>query len=296
MSSLANSPRRDSDVVDAASYSVGSSSREGGARLLVALTNSDTKKALASAALARKGLAALSEKYQKQVEALWEQANTEALSHLTIVLRNNPHKTKAAILARPDVQSALRYPYEQAAQQSEEIVRKAWKAGEAEAVKMVKGEFKLLKAAWAGHEVDETLLDSLVGDLYANAEAMRERLGEALTNPGSKGVAASLNGLASNARLRASYTVSTAVWGVSTEVRDSAIDKAGLNKMWVAVLDEKTCSHCKALNGMILAPGKQFPINAGKTALKAYRGILLGPPRHPSCRCQLIPTKLKKTK
>lgn len=265
----------------------------GAAHLLVALASSDEKKAFVSAALARKGLSAISEKYQKQVEDLWEAANKEALDHLNIVLQNNPHKSKETILKRSDIQSALRWPYEQAAKKSEKIFRDAWEAGEAEATKKVKGEFKLLKEDWKGHEVDEALLEALIGDLHANAKAMRTRYHEALTSDSPK---ARLGGITRDVRTRASYGASAAVWGVSSQVRDSAIAKAGLRKMWVAVLDSATCSHCKALHGMIIDPGKQFPLDAGRTLLRAYRGELFGPPRHPNCRCQIVPTRLKKTK
>lgn len=266
---------------------------EAASHLLVALASSDEKKAFVSAALARKGLISLSETYQKQVEALWEEANREALSHLNLVLKNNPQKSKEAILSRPDVKSALRWPYEQAAKKSEYVLREAWKAGEAEAVQKAKGEFKLLKEDWKGHEADEALLESLVGDLHENAKSMRSRYREALTSESPK---RSLEGITRDVRLRASYSVSTGVWGVSTEVRDSAIFKAGLRKMWVAVLDAHTCSHCRALHGMVLDPKEEFPENAGKLRLRAYRGKLLGPPRHPNCRCILVPTRLKKSK
>lgn len=270
--------------------------------LLVALTNSDQKKAILSAALARKGLTTLSEKYQKQVEAAWDKANKQALAHMNIVLANNPMKDKDALLKRPDVISALEHPYKQAAQISEGIVRAAWLSAEAEVLKKVKGEFKLIKEDWAGHETDTALLDSLVVDLHANAEAMRARVGEALKNPGSKGTEAAMRGVTSDARNRASYSTSTAVWGVATQVRDSAFAAAGLNKMWVATtlpngqFDGAVCSHCKGLHGMVIGPGEQFPANAGAMKLKVYKGKLLGPPRHPSCRCQIVGTKLKKSK
>lgn len=270
--------------------------RELGASLLVALASSDQKKAFLSASLARKGLAAVSDKYTKQVEALWEAANKEALHHLSLVMQNNPKKSVDTILRRLDVQSALRQPYEEAAKASEDILRKAWEAGEAEALKKVKGEFKLLGEDWKGHELDEALLDSLVGDLHANAKAMRQRYREALTKDSTSSVKQRLTILTNDAKTRARYSVSTAVWGVSTQVRESAIDKAGLNKMWVAVLDSHTCTHCANLHGTILKPGEQFSKTAGASKLKVYMGKLLGPPRHPNCRCILVPTLLKPKK
>lgn len=213
------------------------------------------------------------------------------------MLQNNPHKSKDQILKRPDVQSALRQPYEQAAAASEKILKAAWDAAEAETLKKVKGEFKLLKEDWKGHETDKALLDSLVGDLHANAKAMRSRYREILMNPSSKGLGARLLSLGSDARLRASYSTSVAIWGVASQVRDSAFSLAGLNKMWIAVLDGVTCSHCRGLHGMVIPAGRQFPVDVGSKPLKVYKGKLFGPPRHPRCRCVIVGVKrLKKSK
>lgn len=257
------------------------------AGLLVALAKTD-KKAQVSAAVSRKSLTALTDSYRKQIEKIWDDANKEALTHLNLVRQNNPHKPVEDILKRVDVQSALRAPYEEAAEKSEALLRQAWESAEKDSVQKVKGEFKLLKENWKGYEVDSSLLEDLVGDLHENAKAMRSRYYEALTGDTKR-----LEGITNDVRNRAVYSLSTGIWGVATQVRESAIDKAGLNKMWVAVLDENTCSHCAGLHGTVLGPWQQFLATAGKTKLKVYRGKLLGPPRHPNCRCMLVPTRLK---
>lgn len=252
------------------------------------LTSADEKKALVSATLARKSLSGLSEGYQAQVEELWDKASKKALAHLNLVLQNNPHKPVSEVLARPDVAAVLRVPYEQAAEASEVLLREAWAAAEKEAVRKAKGEFKLLGEGWQGYSVDEDLLSSLVADLHANAKAMRSRYRKALTAKGPS----QLPILASDVRNRASFSLSTAVWGVATQVRDSALAKAGLNKMWLSRMDDKTCSHCREMHGTVLPPGKFFV-----TALKLYREApLLGPPAHPRCRCVIVATKLPVTK
>lgn len=264
-----------------------------GAELILALASSDDKKAFASAAVARKGLVAVSEKYEKRIEALWEAANKEALNHLNLVMQNNPKTPVETILKRPDVRSALRYPYEEAAKASEKVLREAWDAGEAETVRKVKGEFKLLGETWQGHEADKALLESLVGDLHENAKAMRSRYHEALTKDSSASIKKRLTGITNDAKTRSRYSVSTAVWGVASLVRDSAFALAGMNKMWLAVLDDRTCSHCRSLHLTVIKPGQMFAITAGGTKLKAYRNVLLGPPRHPNCRCVIVGTRRK---
>lgn len=266
------------------------------AEAFVALTNSDDKKAQVSAALARKALDALSKKHQKQIAAYWDAASEEALRLLILVMENNPKKTRDQILKRPDVQAVLRKPYEQAAAKSEELLHKAWADAEVLSVKHAKGEFKLLGADWKGHSLDTALLDALVGDLHKNAKAMRSRYSEALSGD-LKGSTDKLRLVATDGSRRARYSAQVAVWGVAAQVRDSAAAAAGLNKMWVAVMDSQTCSHCKALNGMVVGPGEEFPVQIeGAPLLKVYMGVLYGPPRHPNCRCVIVATKLQKSK
>ena len=262
--------------------------------LLVALSMSD-EQAQVFAALARKSTAKNTQKYQAQVEALWEKANKESLAFLNLILSNNPAKTPAQILARPDIQEALRQPYEEAAEKSEDLLRKAWAESEADAVKKVKGEFKQTKEDWKGHEADSDLLDAVVLDLHKNAKAMRSRYSAALKEPGEKGLAYRLKMITQDAKRRAGYSLTTVTWGAVTSTRDSAFQKAGLNKMWVSRDWPNRCSHCKALHGTVVGPGEQFPhAHPGLPVLGVYGGALFGPPRHPNCQCVVVGTKLKK--
>lgn len=261
------------------------------AEKLVALTNSDTKKVAVAAALARKSLSLISDGYENQVSKIWESAHAEASAHLMLVMKNNPHKTKESILARPDVQSALRHPYEEAAQKTEKLIRSAWKAAEADTVKKVKGEFKLFGGVpWKGHETDTALLEALVEDVHRNAKDMRARYREILTAEHYR--SSRVDGLGKDGALRARYSLTTAIWGCAASVRDSALSKAGLYKQWVAVLDDSTCSECSSLDGMVIKPYKSFPVQAGKLKIKVYKNRpLVGPPRHPNCRCVLVGVK-----
>jgi hypothetical protein len=261
------------------------------AELFVALTSSDTKKAEVSAALARKSTEALSNKYQKKAADLWEEANKQALALLLPVLQNNPGKSKSDILARPDVRASMRKPYEQAAVKIEALLREGWAASAKDAEKKVRGEFKLLGEEWAGYDPDPDLLESLVADVHANAKAMRPRLTTAMTSSSSPSSA--IRGRAADGRNRAILSTHMAVWGSATQVRESAFAKAGLNKMWLSRLDDQTCTYCKDLHGTVVGPTDSFPVAPG---LKIYQTKLLGPPRHPRCRCVVVGTRLKKTK
>lgn len=260
------------------------------AHLMVALTNSDIKKALASAALARKSLEGISEKYQEKIAALWDDANEEALKHLNVVIKNNPHKPIADILKRPDVQSAIRWPYEQAAKASEPIMKEAWDEAAKDALQKAKGEVKLLGGTWGGHEIDDTLLTDLIEDLHLNAKAMKARIETGLKG---KDPETRLKQITSDVRTRGAFTASTGVWGVASMVRDSAAALAGINKMWLSRMDAATCSGCRGLHMVVVGPGQTFP-NPFKGTYKDRP--LLGPPLHPRCRCVAVLTKLKKTK
>lgn len=264
------------------------------AEAFVALAAAPINQPQLSAAVARKALDGLSQSYQQQIAQYWEDANKEALRLLVLVMQNNPKKTRDQILSRVDVQAVLREPYVLAAAKSEELLHKAWGEAETLAVKHAKADFKLLGEDWKGYELDLALRDALVADLHANAKAMRKRYREAMSDPAT--ARDRLTMVAEDGKRRSRYSIQTAVWGVATQVRDTATFKAGLNKMWVAVMDTHTCSHCKALNGMVVGPGDVFPADAGDTVLRVYRDALYGPPRHPNCRCVIVPTKLKKSK
>lgn len=57
-----------------------------------------------------------------------------------------------------------------------------------------------------------------------------------------------------------------------------------LRKVWLAnVVNNTPCEYCRALHGTEVDLRAEFPSNA---RLKVY-GDLLGPPRHPRCRCYL---------
>lgn len=263
------------------------------AEAFVALANSK-KSVTLSASTTRKALDALSQKHQKTIASYWESANQDALRLLVVVMKNNPKKTAAQILSRADVQEVLRAPYEEAAKKSEDLLKQAWSEAEALSVKHAKAEFGLIGAEWVDHATDTALLDALVKDLHSNAKAMRSRYTEAMKD--TSNAKARMEGTAADSIRRARYSLQQAVWGVASQVKDTAAENAGLNKMWVAVMDGNTCSHCKALHGMVIGPGEQFPHDAGDTTLATYKGTLFGPPRHPNCRCVLVATKQKKTK
>lgn len=259
------------------------------AHLVVALTSSADKASEVAAALSRKFSQALVDKYTPQITALWEKANAEAAEHLNLVVSNNPAKDPEKIIKRPDVQEAMKAPFLEAAKASEALLKKAWAESEKGAVKQAKAEFKLIGAEWKGHESDEALLNDLVGDLYANAKGARTRYEAALRDGATPSQIEKCN---KGAPVRARYTLSVGVWSIAQLVRETACMLAGINRRWVSRNDANTCKWCKALHGKVVAPGQPFPKGKG---LKTYKNKpLWRPPRHPNCRCVVVPTTLKK--
>lgn len=268
-------------------------------RFLVALAKEDPKAKLSLTAAAqakalREVLTKISDTHHPDVIAVWDKASTTALNHLAIVVKNNPAKTMSQILQRPDVVSALTQPYEHAAKQSESILTRA----HSDAVSAVQ------KILGTDADPDPALLKSLIKDLHANARAMRDRIGRALADTTPKvNVKKHLASVASGASQRAGMSLTSAVWMPASQIAQqaaSAPSKQILPKgkkqakkkttvlMWVAVIDERTCSQCKALHGTMVKPGKAF-----KTEGKTYMDLpLVGPPRHPHCRCVLVPAQI----
>jgi hypothetical protein len=269
-------------------------------RFLLALANDDTPlNALAQAHALRKILSAVNEAHRGAVRKAWDDASTEALNHLAIVIKNNPAKTMEQILKRPDVISALSAPYEAAADKAGEIIAEA----HAQAVGGIQ------KATGSTSEPDPSLLRGLIKDLHANAGAMRARIEEILLGyeKHPKDVKATLKGVTSDASNRAVMSLHAAVWMPASQMMHKAVDqqqilpkpKKGQKKakpgkkptklMWVAIIDDKTCSTCKAMHGTKVKPGSPFKIDIAVYAAQAMRGGISGPPAHPHCRCILIP-------
>ena len=68
------------------------------------------------------------------------------------------------------------------------------------------------------------------------------------------------------------------------------IDTADRNGMWLVwVAERDACLHCLGLQGEIVRPGGLFNASVTFSPNPAPRaeGLLIGPPRHPNCRCTL---------
>lgn len=259
--------------------------QQAAASLILALASNPDKQAEVSAALARKAQESISAKYAARVGALWEEANKDALALLIPVVKNNPGKTPAQIMARPDVLEAVTHPYQQAATASATAIQEASSKAAADTIKRLKAEFKVSGLDWAGAAADDTLVGQFIEDLNRNASVMRERFEAAMQD--RETFAAKAQTIAADAARRARYSTSGAVGDTVTATRTDAFANGGLNMMWLSRMDTLTCSVCRGLHGTVIAPGAEF----AHGLLPVYGDFLGGPPRHPNCRCVLVGTK-----
>lgn len=182
----------------------------------------------------------------------------EALAFIRLVVKNNPKKTPAQIMQRPDIQEALG-------------VIDGWLRKAREAVEAVAAELPAEAVEIATGAATETL-DKLETDTR-----IEDRIGEwqASDEPPESWAAKIV--------LRMQWFID---W------LRSMVEWIALGapyKRWVSRLDEKTCKFCRGLHGAVLPVGASFAIEAAKVGFTRIYGGLFAPPLHPNCRCTLRP-------
>lgn len=193
----------------------------------------------------------------------WVAAIQEGINHLKLVISNNTDQTLSDILARPDVQEALN------------------EAGQAGAQAVI----NQLQETWTENSGDPNspYLASLISDAQDNGNTFAARMTTALSTADRDQV----NRILLRDRIRASAAQSVAEVRSHTEAVSNTYSLAGGTQVqWVSHIDEKTCSACVALNGTIVSIGASFNPNLGNLKVSPYFN-LVGPPRHPNCRCRL---------
>ena len=201
-----------------------------------------------------------------QVEQEWLRQAKRAIKHVLVVLKNNPQKPVSDIFSRPDVLQALSQPFQEAA------------------------EFTLrhLVAVWEEQGAPSSgYLDQLIADVMRNSILASSRM-QRVIYADRDSADLSMNKIGADLARRAGLGVRVAEVRSRAERDLLAIAAKGQYKRWVSRLDAATCSECSALHGMVLHVLEEFPADAGGREVRVYRD-LLGPPRHPRCRCRLVP-------
>lgn len=189
----------------------------------------------------------------------WDKAFADTIEHILLVAENNPNKDLKAILARPDMQEAVTEPFVAAGIETLEAVHQAWTAeGQAD-------------------------LDRVVKNVHANLKSAPDRIRKAMLGGPRDEMAVRLKKLAKDMQLRAQYAVDYAQKRSATvKLLEEAGPKA--QKTWAA--KDPQCSACKALVGTTIKVSATFSLTAGGLKLGSF-GPLIGPPRHPNCKCYL---------
>ncbi len=149
-------------------------------------------------------------------------------------------------------------------------------------------------AAMRAHpdQVARVALDDAVG-VIAAILAERRAAAVALLRPelvrtlGQSGVLAAIAQAQQAVTRLDAHARTTVVTTVADGVREVA-DAAGLPRLWVAERD--ACLTCTRLAGVVCGPDGTWSAAATYgQRLPPARGALRGPPRHPRCRCQVMP-------
>lgn len=230
-----------------------------------------------------------------------------AASYVSLVTLNNPYRSSAALVERPDVEAVLRAAFEEARQLASQAVLEAWSESAPS---------------------DEALLNELLGDVdrayneeslahlrgvirHAYSSVPLQHFTPGVSEPGShpvqeavdrraQAVQDAVESYGSRLGLRNSLSADVA-YGTSRTLAQLESAADGALKRWRTSRqppDDRTCYWCRKLNGVTIPVGQSFeghlggPVDiAGHGHLtrppQPYRGWLQGPRLHPNCRCHL---------
>lgn len=156
-------------------------------------------------------------------------------------------------------------------------------------------------AARLGRRPAGTIRPRLPGDVLDDAESLARdvdrqiRTALGLLTPamvrklgGFRGV---LTGIGA-ARRAVSLVKTRIAWAVHRTVNSAAIavaDALNLGLLWIAEVD--ACPTCRAYSGRYAKPGSDFPggISLDPRQRTYFPNPVPGPPRHPNCRCRVVP-------
>jgi hypothetical protein len=268
------------------------------ARLLIRFQESVLQQLIESSSQSRQQLDGLVQGFSQAAMSAWQNAGSEARDFLLLVIANNPDRPIGEILNRPDVRSALRYPFEEAASMTNQSITASWSAGQDNGLHAA-----ATQADIAGFEMpddvpgpDQAYLQSLLDDVNANQVGARDRFLAALQNPNRESIGPALQAITNDLGYRARAGITVAGQRAAAEQQELAYaaiaehNGVELRKLWVTRFGPGTCKTCAALHGTVRKLGEAFPEDAhfGSGSPPAVYGDLNHPPRHPNCRCRIV--------
>lgn len=203
-----------------------------------------------------------------KTELEWARQAKKSIVYVLKVIAKHPKMTAADIILLPDVQQILHVTFQKAGSYTTSQLLRVWQE--------------------MGGPSQSEYRDQLIADVIRNTVLASARMHQAITQGDLSTVQGRMYRVAADLARRAGYSVRVAEVRARTERDLLKISTLGKRKMWVSRNDDATCSYCKSLHGLIREVTESFPHDAGGTKLRVYRD-LLGPPRHPRCRCKLVP-------
>lgn len=259
------------------------------ARLAIAFSANELQSLVAGTDVLRGDAAALMKGPARQALAAWRKAG-RTLQFAVIAAAQKPGMTPSKILRSADVRKALA-EFEKAATKAQAAANRAWSAGRALGAEAAVGQLGTLGLKPVAAPSARAIAPSLLGDINRNARDMRARLVRVLKEEPRPTWAAQIARETGKAGRNVRMSVEAAgTRGVRTS-QVEVLKAAGVRrKLWVTRFGSGTCATCASLHGHI-APidgGFRYATTFKGTAPKPYLD-LAGPPRHPNCRCVLVP-------
>lgn len=271
---------------------------EVGADLLIELASNPLQQLVEQANGQSSALALALAQYAQAADAAWREAFRIAGSHVALVVQNNPRKTAAEILARPDIQQVLQIPFQRAAVVTENAIRSAWDEGVRRGLADANDDLRMIGLDGVpGGPLDTSMLDRLISDTYRNAGLAGDELRSRIS--GQQAITRTHYVMSGESwGRRAQYGVEAAGKHAQAAVKEQAYAQLAADtgieiwKVWVTRFGPGTCVTCARLHGSRKRLGEPFSATArfgtGK-ALRVYGGDLGHPPRHPNCQCRIVP-------
>lgn len=279
------------------------SAERAAARLLLRLAATPSAQVIGHAEAGRAALNTAMQPLFEAARARWVAAAAESARHVALVTSNNPLREFPDILARPDVQQALRDNWQRAADEAVTGLIASWNEGVRLGTEQAIADMRTLGMevpdALSALEVGQPLYDRLLSDAYTNVNEAGDRMVAAVlaSDLTPEGVADAVRAQASNQANRARAGITTAgaegYQAAQIEMYRQSAQQGGyvVKVMWVTHFRPGTCKTCAALHGQVRTLGAEFDHFAhfGTGNPPKVFGTLQGPPRHPNCGCRLVP-------
>lgn len=256
--------------------------------VLVRLQADPLQHLISLAASQRQALDTMANLARQAAFSAWMSAGSEARNYVTLILRNNPQRPLEEVLGRVDVQQALLIPFEEAASTAKTAITQVWDG--ASALGQTHANQLLSALNLPGAEAAlPPLPTSLLHDVDANVATARARFIQAMAadDPAAR-MSAIMADQARRARSSADVAATRAHYQAMEQMLQAAMADQGIliRKMWVTRFGPGTCTTCAKLHGTVRNLGQEFPPDGSPPV---YGGVLHGPPRHPNCRCRIVP-------